>query len=153
MKHGTGSLNESQMLRLRVTCQHIDGLLGSIEDILNEPESKTVFPRYFPDLAPARRRAIEDRIERFRASLVGVLGGQGIPLALARDPASRAIAQTLVSVHISVEELRSRHMRGYGDVSGTAAKGLNGIVGELQGMATDLEGCLHWEDGMDEGLG
>jgi len=142
MVPGTGSLNESQARRLFVTCQHIDGLLSDIEDILNESESKTAFPRYSPDIAPARRRAIEDCIARVRASLISILDGQGIPREHLPVPASRVIALTLVSIHISVEELKPKYMKGYGDVAGMTAKELNRIVGELHGLVTGFESCL-----------
>lgn len=151
MVPGTGSLNESQARRLRVTCQHIDDLLSDIEDILNESGSKTAFPRYSPDIAPAKRRAIEDCISRVRASLVGILDRQGIPWEQPPVPASRAIALTLVSIHISVEELKPKYMQGYGDVPAATAKDLNRIVGELHGLVTGFEHRLAGDEVQDFG--
>lgn len=143
------TLNESQARRLRITCEHIDELLTTIEDILNESASKTAFPRYVPDIAPAQRRMIEDYIARVRAQLVRVLDGQGIPRGEPSIPASRTIRFTLVSIDISVEELKPKYMKGYGDLSPAAATELNGIVGELQGLVARLDRYLAEDVGED----
>jgi hypothetical protein len=139
---GTGSLNEPQARRLRVSCQHIDGLLSDIENILNESASKTAFPRYSSDITPAQRRVIEDYIARIRASLVRILDGQGISREQPSIPASRAIAFTLVSIDIAVEELKPKYMRGYGAVTVAAGRDLNKIAGELHGLIAGLDKYL-----------
>jgi len=146
---GKDSLNEHQARRLRITCQHADELLSNIEGILNESASRTAFPRFVPDIAPAQRRTIEDYIARVRAQLVRVLVGQGIPREPPSVPASRSIAFTLVSLDISVEELKPKYMRGYGNVSEAAATELNGIVGELHGLVTRLDRYLAEGVGQD----
>ncbi|MGA2933687.1 MAG: hypothetical protein ABSD81_00845 [Methanomicrobiales archaeon] len=142
MATGTGSLNESQARRLRVTCQHIDRLLSDIEDILNESASKTAFPRCSSDITPAQQRAIEDYIARIRASLIRILEGQGISREQPSVPASRAVAFTLVSIDIAVEELKPKYMRGFGPVTVTAGRDLNKIAGELHGLVSGFDRYL-----------
>ena len=136
------SLNEHQARYLRVSCQHIDKLLGDIEDILNISTSRATFPSYILDLDPAQRRTIEDYIARLRAHLIRILDGQGIPRDQPHIPASRAIHATLIAIDIAAEELKPQHMRSYGNVSRDVAKDLNGIAAELHGMVARLEGCL-----------
>jgi hypothetical protein len=83
------SLNEFQASRLRVTCEYIDKLLSDVEGVLNTSASQAAFPRYFPDIAPAQRRTIDDYIGRLRAQLLGVLVGQGISVPGPSIPATR----------------------------------------------------------------
>jgi GTP-binding protein EngB required for normal cell division len=142
-------LNEFQARRLRVTCQYIDKLLGEIEEILRVTASKAAFPRFFPDVAPAQRRTIEDYISRLRAQLVRVLDGQGIPRESPSIPASRAIHVALGTIDIAVEELKPHYMRGYGDLPEAAATELNGIVGELRGLVSKLDRYLAEGVGQD----
>ena len=142
MASGNGSLNESQARRLRITCQHIDGLLSGIEAILSESESGTAFPRYSSDITPAQRRTIEDHIARVRAQLVKVLDGKGIPRDPPSVPASRAIAFTVVSIEVAVEELKPKYMKGYGPVSASGGRDLNKISGELHGLMAEFERYL-----------
>ncbi len=139
---GAPALNQSQARRLRVTCQYIDKILADVEGILNTTTSKAAFPRYSPDIAPAQRRTIEDYVSRIRAQLIRVLEGQGIPREEPQIPASRAVQVMLGAVDIAVEELRPQYMRGYGELPESVATGLNGIVGELAGLVSRLDGYL-----------
>ncbi|MDI6876026.1 MAG: dynamin family protein [Methanomicrobiales archaeon] len=145
----SSSLNEHQARYLRVSCEHIDRLLGEIEAILNTSTSRAAFPRYAPDLDPARRRTIEDFVARLRAQVVRILDGQGIPRDQPRVPASRAIHATLIAIDIAAEELRPQHMRGYGEVSADVATELNGIAAELHGLVVRLDRCLAGGGGED----
>jgi len=146
----TNSLNENHKRYLRISCQHIDELLSGIEKILNESASGTAFPRYASDITPAQRRLIEDYIVRVRAQLIRILDGQGIPRERASVPATRSIRFLLVSVDIAIDELRPKHMKGFGELSGTAATDLDGIAGELRGLVSRLDRYLA---GGDQDLG
>ena len=144
-----GSLNENQVRRLRVTCQHIDKLLSEIEGILNESVSLAAFPSYTSDIAPAQRKTIEDYIARVRARLIRVLEGQGISRQQPWVPTSRAINVRLAGIDIAAEELKPKYMRGYGGVSAATATELNGIAGELQGLVARLDQYLAGGAGQD----
>jgi GTP-binding protein EngB required for normal cell division len=136
------TLNEDQVRRLRITCEHIDRLLSEIEGILHESTSLTAFPSYTSDIAPAQRKTIEDYIARVRARLIQVLDGQEIQRRQPWVPVSRAINARLCSIDIAAEELKPKYMRGFGGVSDTTATELNGIAGELQALVARLEGYL-----------
>jgi hypothetical protein len=133
------SLNPNQRRRLRITCEYVDKLLSDVEAALNESASKSPFPRYVNDISPAQRRTIEDYIARIRAQLVRVLARQNIAIEPSRIPVSRVVDTGLSFVGISLEELRPRHMKGYGEVSPAAADELNGIVSELQALLGKLQ--------------
>jgi len=135
----TEGLNEHHKRRLSVTCSHIDNLLADVEAVLWASASKSPFPKYIPDIPPAQRRVIEDYIARVRARLVRTLESQGIQIAPPSIPATRALHTALTFVDIDVEELRPRYMRGYGEVPPNAVAELNGIVGELQSLISQLD--------------
>ncbi|WP_410507867.1 dynamin family protein [Methanosarcina hadiensis] len=143
------SLNEHQSHYLLVTCQHIDKILSDVEEILNESTAKAAFPSYFSDLTPVQRKTIEDYISHIRARLIQILEGQGVNYKQTGIPASKAIRSRLYSIDIAAEELKPKHMRGYGEISDTVATELNGIAGELQGLVTRLDGYLGEGIGQD----
>ena len=136
------SLNEHQRRRLLVTCRHVDGMLSEIEAVLNQSASKAAFPKYVPDIPPAQRRTIEDYIARLRAQLKRALEGQEIGSPPPSISAAHAVHISLQFIDVSVEELKPRYMRGYGEVPPRAVIELNGIVGELQGLLSKLDRYL-----------
>lgn len=143
------SLNENQVRRLRVSCQHIDRMLSEIEGILNESASRAAFPAYIPDLPPAQQKTIEDYIARVRARLKQVLEGQGIAASPPGITVSRAVQSRLYTIDIAAEELKPKYMQGYGEVPDTVATELNGIAGELHGLVAHLSQYLAGGAGQD----
>lgn len=143
------TLDENQARRLRVTCQSIDRTLGEIENTLRESGSHAAFPEYISDLSPAQRKTIEDYIARIRSRLRHVLDGQGIDAGKPHIPLSRAVRARLYSIDIAAEELRPGYMRGFGELSDSAATDLDGIAGELQALVVSLERVLDAGSGQD----
>jgi len=133
------TLNEHHRRRLLVTCQHIDGMLSELEAVLNQSASKSAFPKYIDDIPSVRQRRIEERIARVRVQLTRVLEDQGIPPPIPFVSASHAVHVSLRFMNVSVEELRPKYMRGYGEVPVEAANDLNGIADELQETIRELE--------------
>jgi hypothetical protein len=138
-------LNENQQRRLRVTCEHIDRILSEIENVLGEAGSEAAFPSYIPDITAAQQRAVEDYIANVRVQLARTLDRQGISKNPPAIPISRAIRSRLYSIDIAAEEIKPRHMRGFGKVSATAATELNIFAGELQEKAIELHEYLAGE--------
>jgi hypothetical protein len=135
-------LDDNQARRLRVTCHHIDRILSEIEGILNETNSLAAFPSYIADITPEQQRTIENYIASVRTQLTRALEKQGISSTPPGVPVSRAIRSRLYSIDISAEEIKSRHMRGYGKISPAATTELNSFAGELQSQAIHLERYL-----------
>ena len=132
------ALNESQERHLRVVCQYVDRLFGEIESILASATSKAAFPKYISEISASDRRAIEDSINEIRTELVRALERQNIPPEKATIPDARAICATLDSIEISLDELKPKNMRGYGEVPESAAKELEKIAEELQERVAQL---------------
>jgi len=110
-----------------------------MESALRVSDSKKAFPEYLLDITPAQRRVIEDHIARIRAQLIRVLDGQGIERPGASIPVSRSLHTVLTFVAIAAEELQPKYMRGYGDISSTAANDLNRIAVELLDLTTEFD--------------
>jgi GTP-binding protein EngB required for normal cell division len=150
MAPGTDPSNEYLSKHLRVTCQHIDRLLGEIEGVLNESSSRTAFPEYVMDITPAQQKTIEDYIARIRARLVQVMEGQGMSSSSQPGiPVSRAVHSRLYVIDVAVEELKPQYMMGFGNLPDTAATELNGIAGELQALVSRLGQYLDKGAGQD----
>jgi hypothetical protein len=91
------------------------------------------------DVTPAQRRVIDDYIARIRVQLALVLDGQGIERPEPSIPVSRSLHIALTFINIAAVELQPRYMRGYGEISTTAAADLNRIASELVGLATEFD--------------
>ena len=137
-----GELNDSQQRRLRVTCEYIDKLLGDTERVLRSAASQSPFPRYVADLAPAQARVIEDHIRRLRSQLLRALAWQHMRPNPPEIPATQVVRTNLAFIDIAIEELKPRHMGGYGSVPQDVVSGLNGIVSELHSLVESAERCL-----------
>ena len=133
------TLNPHQQRRLRVTCQHLDGLLSAMEKVLSASASQSPFPKYIPDIPLARRKRLIDGIARMRVQLLHVLESQRIEVAPPSISAAYAIHSAMTFAQIAVEELAPKHMRGYGEVSQRAAAELNDIVTRLLEQITELD--------------
>jgi GTP-binding protein EngB required for normal cell division len=140
------ALNESQRLRLRVTCQYVDRLLGEIETILQTANTRSPFGKYMVDLSLPQTQLIEDYISRVRRQLLRSLAWQKMEPPTPAILASHAILTHLSFIEIAVEELRPRYMRGSGPVHETVAGELNGVVHELRSLLEGMSQLLRQDD-------
>jgi GTP-binding protein EngB required for normal cell division len=139
------SLNDSQRLRLRVSCQYIDQLLAEIESILHSASSRSPFSKYVGDLSLPQAGVIEEYIAHLRAQLVRSLEWQHIRQEAPSISASHAILTHLSFIDIAVEELRPRYMRGSGPIEEPLAGELNGVVHQLRSLVDGLTHFLRQE--------
>jgi hypothetical protein len=133
------SFNSNHARRLSVTCRHIDALLAGMENALAASGSKQAFREYLMDLTPAQRQVVEDYIARIRNQLVRILEDQNVERPGPFIPVSRCLHSTLTFINIAAEELHAKYMRGYGDISSTAANDLNRIAAELLDLTTEFD--------------
>jgi GTP-binding protein EngB required for normal cell division len=147
-------LNSSQTRHLLTSAQYADKLFGEIESVLFASKSKSPFRRYKNALSPAQIKVVEDYLARIRAQLVRVLEAQGILLPEPQLESVRSIRTDLAFVKIAFEDCAPQRMRGYGEVSESKTRELNGVVEEMesaiekldsylaQGLGQDLQGRL-----------
>ena len=137
-----GHLNPYQQRHLLIACQHLDGLLAGMEEVLRSASSRRAFPKYIADVTAAQRKTIEDHIARIRERLLRVLEAQQLAPPTPEISALHAVRVNLDFLAIDVEELAPRYMRGYGAVSEQAAEELHGIVRQLGAPLRGLQSFL-----------
>jgi GTP-binding protein EngB required for normal cell division len=137
-----GHLNSSQRLHLLTSCQYADKLLSEMEATLVATQSKSPFPKFKPDISPAQAKVVQDYIARMRAQLVRILDNQGVPIPPPQIGSVRSIRVTLGFVDIAFDECRPKRMSGYGELAGTTAIEIAGLVDEIQGIISRLDSYL-----------
>jgi hypothetical protein len=68
-----------------------------------------------------------------------ILKEQGIQAGNPDRSVINFIRTSLIFADMSIEELKPRHMRGYGHLSAEAAEELNKIAAELQGLVAQIK--------------
>lgn len=135
-------LTEPQSRHLLVNWQEIDRLLGEIESILTSASSKSVFPKYKPELSPVQANVIRDYVANIRREIVQSAKAFNMPLPPARLGPVHSIRVDLIFAEIAVEECTPERMRGYGEVTETAVPQLRGMVEQLKSSLGKLAGYL-----------
>jgi len=128
-------LNEAQRRRLLSNAAYADQLLSDIEAVLNASESKSIFPKYVPDVSLAQAKLVRNYIARFRDQLGRVMDGLGIVHKGATLGSIHSIHVALTFVRIAVQEMAPHYLRGYGELA-------QSVVPQLQGLCTELEGLV-----------
>jgi hypothetical protein len=142
-------LSEAQKRRLSATCGYIDKLLCEIEQILDQSSSKSPFPHSIMDVTPAQARVLEEHISRIREQLLHALGRESIRRETPGASASHSILTRLEFIDNAIEELKPRHMRGYGAISADVAERLNGTVDEFRSAVQGMGRYLRQESGVN----
>jgi GTP-binding protein EngB required for normal cell division len=137
-----GQLNSSQRLHLLTSCQYADKLLSEIEATLLASQSKSPFPKFKPDLSPAQAKVVQDYIARMRAQLPRILDSQRVPIPAPHIGSVHSIRVTLGFVEIAFDECRPKRMAGYGELAGTTATEIAGLVDEVRGIVSRLDSYL-----------
>ncbi len=143
------SLNSSQKLHILSSFQYADKLLGDIESILEASSSRTAFPKYKTDVAPAQAKIVRDYIDRLRSQMIRVLESQGIYPPEPRFGSIHSIRVTLGFAGIAFDECRAKVMSGYGEMPDSVIPEINGLVGEMKGLVEKLDAYLGQSLGQD----
>jgi GTP-binding protein EngB required for normal cell division len=143
------ALNESHIRHIVSNFQYADKLLSDIEGVLTAAASRTVFPKYIPDITPAQAKVVEDYLARIRAQLIRVLASFGIEPPPPRTGSIHAVRVTLSFVRVAIEESAPRYLVGYGPVPKELMPELEGLSNELEGLVLKLDRFLAQGPGHD----
>jgi len=135
-------LNEAQRRHLLSNARYADQLLSDVEAILNASESKSIFPKYVPDVSPAQVKLIRNYIARFRDQLARVMDGLGVVHEGAGCGSIHSIRITLTFVRIAVQEMAPHYLEGYGELRQSVVPQLQGLCAELEGLLERMGGFL-----------
>jgi GTP-binding protein EngB required for normal cell division len=145
----TTGLNENHKRHLLQTFEHVDHVLEDALQALRSADVPSPFARYVPDSLPVQRRVLGDYIARLRGVMAQMLERQGIALPKPRVSSLWAFHTTLLTAKISVEELGSRYMRGYGALSDEAARELEAMTAQTMDVLDRISGYLARGAGQD----
>lgn len=131
-------LNEHQVRRILATFGYVDDLLKSVEALAHPDTSP--FSRERPDLSPDEARLLLSFVSGARARMLAALDRLGIPRPEQKLSAGRSASTALRFAQVSLSELNTRSLRGYGSLDQAAG-------GEVTAVAADLETLMR--RGMD----
>jgi hypothetical protein len=141
-KQAPSVLNPFQQRRLLLSFQHIDTLLAEVEGLLAPANEKALFPAYVPDLPASARQRLEEAISGVRARMREILAGENLASGAPEIAVSHAIQSRLSFAEVTLEDLRPRAMRGYGEVSEVGAAMLERLVKELRPILKEMSAML-----------
>jgi len=144
-----GELSEAQQRHLISTCKYIDSLLCNMEHALHTATSESPFPRYAADVTAEQARVIEGYICSLRSQLLRTLDWQNLKPEPPEIPVTQSIATNLAFIEIAIEEIKPRHLRGYGAVPADTVDALNGEIHELLSLVKSMKNYLRHELGVD----
>lgn len=125
-------INENHRHHLLSTFQHIDKLFSDVERVLSTEQSRTLFKQYILDISPRQQEVLEHGIAEFRGLMKTVLKSLEIDQPQPHISALRAVLTSFTLVDIAIEELNSKHMRSYGEVSPRASGELDSLIHKMQ---------------------
>ena len=100
------------------------------------------------DITPAQAAVIEDHIRRLRTQLLSTLAWQHMTPEQPDIPMTRLLTTDLAFPDVAIEELKPKHLKGYGAVPADAADELNATIGELRSVVKDMERYVGHELGV-----
>jgi len=143
----TTGLNSSHQRHLLSIFKHVDDLLSEAAALTSPANSRSPFASSTADASPVQSKVIEDYIARVRDVMLRFLDRQGIRRDSPQTSGVWAVRTSLLFANSSVEELRPRYMRGYGELSGEAGQTMDDLATELQTLLRRMG------DYMAQGLG
>jgi hypothetical protein len=126
------NLDPNQKRHFLIIFEHIDGLLEDIERNFSAERSLRLFNPCIPDIAVEKQTEFKRKIAEFRALMSEVLGNLEIRSQPPHISALQSSLTTLTFVDIALEELKSKYMRGYGELAQETAVNLDDTVLNLQ---------------------
>jgi hypothetical protein len=125
---------ESQRRNVLNTFRHVDDLLWKVERLLATAGEQSPLQRYENDITSEQRKHYRVLVHRVREAMERILESNDIHEDLAPIKATHAVNSLFLLADVAVEELRPKHLRGYGKLSDNDAQGIEGVVDELQGL-------------------
>lgn len=125
-------INESQKRHLETTFKSIDKMLAEMEQVLSSDGSGSFSHEYLFDLATDAAHIFQQGVAELRKTMARVLNRLKIPPQPPRLSAMHAALTTLSFVDNAIEELKSKHMRAYGELTPKMARALDEEMCQLQ---------------------
>jgi len=131
-------LNENHVRRIQATFWYVDDLLQSIEALTHPDPSP--FVRERPDLSQDEGRMLLSFVSLARNRMLAALDRLGIPRPEQKLSARRSVSTSLLYAEISLSELDTRSLRGYGAVDSVAGEEITAVSADLQNLMRPQQG-------------
>jgi hypothetical protein len=131
-------LTDSHKRDVLNTFRHVDDLLWKVERILATAGDKSPLQRYENDFTSEQHKQYRALVDRVRQEMERILKSNDIHEDLPPIRATHAVNSGLLLASVAVEELRPKHLRGYGKVSDNDAQGIERLVDDLQGLVMEV---------------
>jgi GTP-binding protein EngB required for normal cell division len=135
----SAALNPSQRGSLSAGLQHIAGLVDEVERILIAAGNPSPFNKIVGDLTPSDAGVVRDYVRRIRDAMLTAAKRHSLDLQGHVVGARKAIDVQALSASITVEEMRSRRLRGYGALDPRAAEEVERTCDELERAIRELQ--------------
>ncbi len=126
------ALNEHQVRRILATFLHVDDLLKSVEALAHPDTSP--FSREWPDLSPDEARLLLSFVSGARTRMLAALDRLGIPRPERHLSARRSASTALLFAQVSLSELNTRSLRGYGALDPAAGAEVTAVAADLESL-------------------
>jgi hypothetical protein len=123
---------ESQKRNVLNTFRHVDDLLWRVERVLATAGEQSLLQRCENDITSEQRKQYRALVEQVREAMERILKSNDIHDKHAPIRATHAVNTGFLLASVAVEELRPKHLRGYGKVSDNDAQGIERLVDDLQ---------------------
>jgi hypothetical protein len=131
---------ESQKRDVLNTFRHVDDLLWRVERLLATAGEQSPLQRYENDSTSEQRSRFQALVNEVREAMERILKSNDIHEHLAPIKATHAVNSLFLLASVAVEELRPKHLRGYGKLSDNDAQRMERLVDDLQGLLTGVRG-------------
>ncbi len=130
--------NEAQTRHLLATFKYMDhSLENALRATTDEANARALCPEYVLDVPTGQQLALREQIARFRDVLRLFLVRQQIGVKPSTS-ALVAIKTAIEFVQISLDEMSSRDLSGYGALSPEGAIEITRLIDELSRIAADM---------------
>jgi len=138
--HAIHDLSQGQKCRITTTLAILDEALCEFEQWAEGREMKSIFYREQNELQPDQREAIKNRVVRIREKLRELRDGLQIEVN-SRSAVQRIWSQCSI-LWVSLIEVTSKHLKGYGDVPGELSDYLDPKVAELIALTNEIAAVI-----------
>jgi hypothetical protein len=125
---------ESQRRDVLNTFRHVDDLLWRVERVLATASDKSPLQPYANDITSEQGKHYRALVAQVREAMERILKSNDIHDQHAPIRATHAVNTGFLLASVAVEELRPKHLRGYGKVSDNDAQAIEQLVDDLQGL-------------------
>jgi GTP-binding protein EngB required for normal cell division len=124
--------------RLLTTFRYVDELVSEAVARLEAASTASSLSEYVPDAKPVQQKVAMDHLDRLRGLMHRFLDRHNIPVPERQVSALWAARSACLYASVSIEELRARSMRGFGDLRPEAEHELESLVAGLSDVLRRL---------------